>query len=508
MIVKTDYKKITDLNYSEAKAFFLKGSSYFNSDFPEYISFDNLLNKIYLFMDGKDYQAYKNGNPENEINVNYELVSNKDGRFSWRALQLIHPVIYISLLNAIFTDQNWKTIISVMGNYPEKREIIECASIPVINDASKSDKAAQVGGWWQEFEQKSLFYSLKYSHIINTDVSDCYGSIYTHSISWAIHGKDLAKNERGNKNLIGNIIDRHIRACSNGQTNGIPQGSVLMDFIAEIVLNYVDMMIYEDLCNRNLGIKILRYRDDYRIFSNSDASAELVLKLVSDKLRGVGMRLGVAKTHTSTNVIEGSIKPDKIAALDLSDLGSSNAKTIQKQLLRLHAFGQRYPNSGALRRLLSIFYRKIYRKIIKYENINTITAIMVDILLISPATIPVVAAILSNFLSYIEKGGKDELWQLISSKLKTLPYNGYLEIWMQRIAVPKDVAINFNSEEAICKIVKGDNDVILWNNDWISSSKLKSELNINSIVIKDPSLTAVKISPSEIDLFQQKTDVY
>lgn len=508
MIVKTEYKKITDLSYSEARAFFLKGSSYFNSDFPEYISFDNLLNQVFLLMGGKDYQAYKKTNPEYEINVNYELITNKDGRFSWRDLQLIHPVIYISLLNTIFTDKNWKTIISAMNNSLEKREIIECVSIPVINDASKSDKAAQVGGWWQDFEQQSLFYSLKYSHVINTDVTDCYGSIYTHSISWAIHGKDLAKDERHNKNLVGNIIDRHIQACSNGQTNGIPQGSVLMDFLAEIVLNYVDRMIYEVLCKQNLGVKILRYRDDYRIFSNSDASAELVLKLVSDKLRSVGMRLGVAKTHTSRNVIEGSIKPDKIAALNLSDLGNSNAKTIQKQLLRLHAFGQSYPNSGALRRLLSTFYRKIYRKILKYENINTITAIAVDILLISPATIPVVAAILSNFLSYVEKGKKDELWQLISNKLKTLPYNGYLEIWMQRIAVPKDVAINFNSDEAICKIVNGDIGIALWNNDWISNPKLKSELKTNNIIVKNPSLTAVKISPGEIDLFQQKSDVY
>jgi hypothetical protein len=27
---------------------------------------------------------------------------------------------------------------------------------------------------------------------------------------------------------------------NNGQTNGIPQGSVLMDFIAEMVLGYID----------------------------------------------------------------------------------------------------------------------------------------------------------------------------------------------------------------------------------------------------------------------------
>lgn len=56
---------------------------------------------------------------------------------------------------------------------------------------------------------------------------------------------------------------------SNGQTNGIPQGSVLMDFIAEILLKYSDELIsYEIQKNTKLKekFKILRYRDDYRIF--------------------------------------------------------------------------------------------------------------------------------------------------------------------------------------------------------------------------------------------------
>lgn len=46
-----------------------------------------------------------------------------------------------------------------------------------------------------------------------------------------------------------------------------------MDFIAELVLGYVDEQI-----NNVLGacddIRILRYRDDFRIFANSDDRAE------------------------------------------------------------------------------------------------------------------------------------------------------------------------------------------------------------------------------------------
>ena len=133
--------------------------------------------------------------------------------------------------------------------------------------------AKQIRSWWQSVEQQSLIYSLEFSHVLHTDVIDCYGSLYTHSISWALHGIENAKNSKGKNSLLGNIIDSHIQASRYGQTNGISQGSVLMDFVAEIVLGYVD-----ELINAMLGdptdFRILRYRDDYRIFANSDDRAE------------------------------------------------------------------------------------------------------------------------------------------------------------------------------------------------------------------------------------------
>ncbi len=227
-----------------------------------------------------------------------------------------------------------------------------------MSDDEQSDEATQVRNWWKIVEQQSLVHSLTYSHLIHTDVTDCYGSLYTHSISWALHGLEAAKKNMGENKLLGNKIDAHIRAGRYGQTNGIAQGSVLMDFIAELVLGWVDQQLTDELGTAD-DFCILRYRDDYRIFANSDVRAEEILKVVSDKLRTVGMRLGVAKTIISTNVVDGSIKPDKLAGIEMQDLGESNAKTLQKQLLRLHAFGRRFPNSGALRRLLSDFHAKI-----------------------------------------------------------------------------------------------------------------------------------------------------
>ena len=72
---------------------------------------------------------------------------------------------------------------------------------------------------------------------------------------------------------------------SYGQTNGIPQGSTLMDFIAEILLGYADCLLYNKLKEKKISdYRILRYRDDYRIFVHSSQEGELVVKVLTETL--------------------------------------------------------------------------------------------------------------------------------------------------------------------------------------------------------------------------------
>jgi hypothetical protein len=436
---------------------------------------------------------------------------------------------------------------------------VECCSFPIVSEKDESDTAAQVMNWWKRVEQQSLCKSFEFSHLLHTDVSDCYGSLYTHSIAWAIHGLQKAKQIR-DTSLLGNRIDKHIRDGRYGQTNGISQGSVLIDFIAEIVLGFVDMNITSRL-GSSTDFSILRYRDDYRIFTNSDNRAEEILKVISDELRGVGMRLGVSKTFTSTNIIEGSIKADKMAGINLQDIGKTNARTIQKQLLRIHAFGRKFPNSGALRRLSYDYYEDIcnfYKRIceyltaislIRYEDIQARifmdvdnwklrfflydfykkiykalsllalpndlevqVAISVDIAYISPNTFPAIAGVLSLLISLANDEDKATLWNKVRTKMQRLPYNGYLEIWLQRIAqgITRSSLSNieFQSEEKICQIVQGDH-CDLWNSYWIKYSEAQSSLDTSTIVISE-ALEEVSevIQPQEIALFKKSIQQY
>jgi len=206
--------RLIDLSNEEAKQHFLKGSSYFNGDMPNYISFDPILSEVDTFLNGRSYRVFKGAEPCDFQGVNYSFISNKDGRFAWRPLELIHPAIYVSLINVICESQNWKHITQRFLDF--EGGVVDCCSAPVMSVDNQSDVATQIKSWGQRVEQQSLIYSLEFSHILHTDVTDCYGSLYTHSISWALHGieESKLKNNRNNNTLLGNKIDSYIEPVS------------------------------------------------------------------------------------------------------------------------------------------------------------------------------------------------------------------------------------------------------------------------------------------------------
>lgn len=192
-------KKFFELTNEEAKAYFLNKESYFNMDMPPYISFEPILKDVATVLNGSCFSDYQSTEtkPFNLPNVNYKFLTNKDGKLAWRPLELIHPVIYVSMVNLICESDHWKLIKDRFSEF--QSTVVDCCSAPVkpLNDHSYDE--AQIINWWERFEQQSLIYSLEYSHVLHTDVIDCYGSFYTHSIAWALHGLEEGKKVEDDK---------------------------------------------------------------------------------------------------------------------------------------------------------------------------------------------------------------------------------------------------------------------------------------------------------------------
>ena len=210
---------ILELRPDEVKAYFLESSNYVNFDLPPYFDFTDILQATSAYIGNKGVHEYfrstdLNGksvkmNPKETEGVNYKLIGNKDGEFGWRPYEIIHPALYVELVNAITKPTSWALLKDRFTRYEQSG--VRCESIPFKSEDEEKHKAHQVKLWWTNVEQASLKLSLKYKYVYDVDVSDCYGSIYTHSIGWAIHGKQKMKDNRNSTEYLGNKIDWAIR---------------------------------------------------------------------------------------------------------------------------------------------------------------------------------------------------------------------------------------------------------------------------------------------------------
>lgn len=508
-------KNILQLNNLEARKYLLKEESYFNFDLPKYFSFKEIIKSVSAHLKGHKYSeflaTFKDANGKNKSlypsdceSVNYIFLNNKDGKFSWRPFQLIHPVLYVSLAYEITEKNNWNIIKDRFIQF-ELNSKIKCYSLPMVSDGIQSDKAVTVTHWWQAIEQQSIELALSYEYVLHTDISDCYGSIYTHSVPWAVHTKPFAKHKdnKNDQSLIGNIIDKHLREMSFGQTNGIPQGSVLMDFIAEMVLGYADIELSNKIKNHSevVDYHIIRYRDDYRIFSNNPQVGELILKLLTEVLISLGMKLNAQKTIVSTNVVRDSIKGDKIFWL----IQKNGSKSISKHLLLIHNLSMVFPNSGSLNKALGKFYVRII-KTSKATNVPVLISILVDIMYKNPRTYSIAVAVLSKlFVLLDDVEMQEKIVEKIIAKFKKIPNTGHIEVWLQRLTIKVDETIEYS--QPLCKIAYSES-VEIWNSNWLNA-KFKKIINDTKLIDKSilENIEQV-IQASEVQLFKSEYDGY
>lgn len=495
-------KSILELTNKEAKKLLLKQDSYSNINLPDYFSFQNLLNNIDIELAGKKISDFRTKTPREFDNVNHKLLSNKDGKFAWRPFQLINPAIYVSLVNTITEKDNWKILIDRFKIFQSNQKI-ECHSLPAISETeNKTNQSAQILNWWQMIEQKSLTLSLDFKHVLHTDISDCYSSIYTHSVPWAIHTKEKSKKNRKNS-LLGNAIDNHLQDMSYGQTNGIPQGSVLMDFIAEIVLSYIDLLLFEKLEVKNItDYKILRYRDDYRIFTNNSFKAEEIAKELSEILSSLGLKLNAEKTIPSDDLIKSSLKPDKRYWISNQIITGSK----QKWLIQLYLLSEKFPNSGTIDNQMRDFLLVLEKSKKDDYNLETLISLVTEIALRNPRVVPTSIAILSIFLSKIsDKETQLILSEKIRLKFKEIPNSSFIMVWFQRLNLKINKTENYN--EILCQKVL-DKNIEIWNIDWLNDKikKIFSDTEVvNTAVLKK---TKKKLSKKEIKNIVRKTSYY
>jgi hypothetical protein len=230
-------------------------------------------------------------NPQKEFSGETIFLDGATFQGNHRTFGVINPINYALL--AEFLASNWPEIEKVM-------DISQYSSFKIVFlDKVGIGGRAFVRSPFKGKLAKQAHLSSAYPYVVHLDINRFYGSIYSHSIPWAVLGKAEAVKRHEDKTLDEHWsakLDRLVRACKRNQTIGIPIGPDTSRVVSEIILSRVD---YEFRSN---GKKLRKRQvfhniDDYEIGVESIAEAERTIARFEKEIRKFELRSHDGKTR-------------------------------------------------------------------------------------------------------------------------------------------------------------------------------------------------------------------
>lgn len=234
------------------------------------------------------------------------------GRFSRRILQISHPYNFVRLVDHLYEPNNWKVIEShYKKSHYSHSKVVENpdAGKQVLN---KNNRAI-ITNYSEFITSKLKATEIGYSHLheVKIDISQYYNTIYTHSLTWAILGKERAKKllklGKAKKHEVdyltyafADTLDTLVRDCQDKQSIGIPTGPDTSHIIAEIIGVYIDSQLKEKFST----IKVIRYFDDFTIFTKSEEASQRVIKEIHKILSDLQLSINESKLKIKQHPFE------------------------------------------------------------------------------------------------------------------------------------------------------------------------------------------------------------
>lgn len=199
-----------------------------------------------------------------------------------RNLALLHPQPYASLCKIIH-DQ-WDNINYIVNNdhsliKPQKHLDGRLIVMNYEDPINKNNRDLKIG-FGKKFK-------------VNTDISNCFNSIYSHSISWAVIGFDQSKEalkKHTKDNHWSAQLDFYQRKNKRNETQGIPIGPATSNIISELILEKIDSKL------KLYNFEFYRYIDDYTCFCDTYENAQFFINVLNKELNEFKLTLNLHKT--------------------------------------------------------------------------------------------------------------------------------------------------------------------------------------------------------------------
>lgn len=334
------------------------------------------------------------------------------GQYSRRILELSHPINYIHIVEHLTKPANWSILTTHFAktNFSNSRvvENDKAGTNKII--ANKDNRATTTS--YEDFktnEKKILNGSYDKLYELKVDITKFYQSIYTHTFTWAILGKEIAKkiykkpkNQRileTNFNLydFADKLDILIRSCQEKQSIGIPTGSDTSHIISEIIACYID----EQLKNKFPNIEVFRYFDDYSIYTDKAEDVQIVLKYLQQILGDLQLSINESKLKISKFPFafeESWVKQINDVRITIVDEAH-----IKQYFNTVFDMSSKYPDksSAIFKYALKTFEVRVTE--INRTNWELFEALLLKSILIEPSILEIASRIFETYKTFVAK---------------------------------------------------------------------------------------------------------
>ncbi len=278
-----------------------------------------------------------------------------------RVFGIQHPHNYHDIVYWLIDD--WDNILDHIFCYGN---LIYTYSIPIpvnsrcIGELSPLRSGRLIYEWIEMAEKDLVAEAHRYKFLVKTDITNFYNSVYTHSIAWALHGREHSLSDKEYK-LVGCKIDRLLQYANDKRTNGIPVGSAVSDLIAEILLSKIDQNVSKILKSKDIDFLGTRFKDDYRILSKSENDAKIILSVMAEELQKFNLLINEQKTnilHLPTGLFRQHNR--EYFPFSMWRKKRVSFKTFEFNLLKVLDIHNAFPGTSLIEKFLSELFDKNY----------------------------------------------------------------------------------------------------------------------------------------------------
>ncbi|WP_110669980.1 antiviral reverse transcriptase Drt4 [Salinicola halophilus] len=240
---------------------------------------------------------------ENSRALGYDLIEYRATRYNNvpRVLSIVHPKAHSDIVENLIN--NWESLESVYEN-----------KFSIVKPDQHIDGRAFIMNY-EQYEDKvanSLDLTFGKRFRVHTDIANCFGSVYSHSLEWTLRGFEesklnLAKKRNEKESHWSENLDRAVRKSKRNETQGIPIGPGTSSLAVEIILGAIDKNLSKE------GFEFIRYIDDYTCLCTTHEDAQKFIRILGTELSKRKMSLNLSKT----SIVEqpDPLQPDWVAEL-------------------------------------------------------------------------------------------------------------------------------------------------------------------------------------------------